>query len=237
MDGATETIPGRQGHIAAMLFAVLRHMLPPRALSLGGGTVLAARWGHRQSLDVDLFCEPTSYARLAPAERIAIERAITRIPGCAKAQTWCEDIATYTEIDGIEATVLPRVTVLQPTTRTTLDGTDLRLQSSAQILYGKVVWRMYEGGEIALRDAYDLACAQRDDPEALAQACGQTSAQVIETVRTIIEQLPAGWSQESEKPLIEPQHTWSEDELTRQAIAALQRPPGMTRGHGTGVER
>ena len=33
---------------------------PEQHLSFGGGTVLAARWQHRTSLDVDLFCDPTA---------------------------------------------------------------------------------------------------------------------------------------------------------------------------------
>jgi len=224
-----EVIPGAQGEIAGELFAVLRHILPPQHLSLGGGTVLAARWGHRTSLDVDLFCEPASYARLTPAERAAIERAIRKIPGCAQEQTWCEDIATYTEISGIESTVLPRVTVLKSTPATTLNGTDLQLQSSAQILYGKIAWRMYEGGEIAVRDAYDLACAGRHDPDALSRACAQTSPHVLATIRAVIEQLPKGWSDDTEKPLLRARYAWSESELTDQTLAALQGAPEAVR--------
>ena len=147
-----ESIPGIRGVVAAQMFEKLTSFIPPQHLSFGGGTVLAARWNHRVSVDVDLFCEPTTYGRLTPVQRAGIEKAIKEIAGCAPSQTWCEDIATYTEIRGIEATVLPGIIVIEPSKPTTLDGTRLTLQSSAQILYGKIAWRMYEGGEIAVRD-------------------------------------------------------------------------------------
>ena len=111
-----ERIPGPHGAVATALFRELSRFIPEQHLSFGGGTVLAARWQHRDSLDVDLFCEPSTYARLTPATRSQIEEAMHGIAGCATERTWCEDIATYTEIEGIEATVLPRTIVIEPTT-------------------------------------------------------------------------------------------------------------------------
>ena len=232
-----ETIPGIQSDVAAQMFEKLTSFIAPEHLSFGGGTVLAARWNHRRSLDVDLFCEPTTYGRLSPAQRAHIEKAINEIAGCVPSQTWCEDIATYTEISGIEATVLPGIIVIEPSNPTTLDGTWLALQSTAQILYAKIAWRMYEGGEIAVRDAYDLACARKHDPRALTQARSHISPRVLEMVAEIIRQLPAGWSGESEKPLIEPRYAWTETELQEAALAALHTPSGPKRLRGAGSER
>ena len=112
---------------------------------------------------------------------------------------------------------------------TTLQGTGLALQSSAQILYAKIAWRMYESGEIAARDTYDLACARRHDPPALEQACAHVSPRVLATVSEIIGQLPEGWAAGSEKPLLEPRYAWSEAELQREALAALRTRCGPKR--------
>ena len=232
-----ETIPGIQGAVAAEMFEKLTSFIPPGYLSFGGGTVLAARWNHRRSLDVDLFCEPTTYGRLSPTQRESIEKAICEIAGCAPSQTWCEEIATYTEISGVEATVLPGIIVIEPSNPTTLDGTSLALQSNAQILYAKIAWRMYEGGEIAVRDTYDLACARKHDPRALAQARSHASPRVLETVAQIIKKLPVGWSGESEKPLLEARYAWTETELQEAALAALHTPSGPKRRNRTGPER
>ena len=53
-----EAVPDPQGSVARRLFRVLAGEVDPAALSFGGGTVLAARWQHRTSFDVDLFCRP-----------------------------------------------------------------------------------------------------------------------------------------------------------------------------------
>ena len=217
-----EKVPGLQGEVAAQVFERLYSIIPEQHLSFGGGTVLAARWQHRTSLDVDLFCDPTAYGRLNRNDREAIERALHEIDGCVVDSTWCEDIATYTEIHDIEATILPRPVAIEPDRPTTLWGTSLRLQSSAQILYGKIAWRMYEGGEIAVRDVYDLAAARKHEPRALANACGHTSQRVLDTVSAIIEALPKGWSLESDKPLINPRYRWTETEFEKEALAALR---------------
>ena len=229
-----EKVPGIQGEIAEVMFEKLRWIIPGQHISFGEGTVLAARWAHRESLDVDLFCDPTTYGRLNRQDRANIERTLHEIEGCAKEQTWCEDIATYTEINGIEATILPRAIAIEPGRPTALWGSGLALQGTAQILYAKIAWRMYEGGEIAVRDAYDLGAARKHDPQELAQACAHASPWVLETISAIIEHLPEGWSDESDKPLIAPRYQWSESELQEQALAALRTssgPKGSERGH------
>lgn len=229
-----ENIPAPQGDVAAALFEALTPFIEGRHLSFGGGTVLAARWSHRQSYDVDLFCEPTVYGRLTPRERAEIERAIRQIEDCSQERTWCEDIAAYTEIGQIEATVLPRSVAIEPSAPTRLSGTDLALQGNAQILYAKIARRMYQAAEIAVRDAYDLAASTLHDPVALAQACDHTSPRVLETVRAIVEALPDGWSGNDTKALIEPRHRWSEGELRERLLAALRPEPSRHRGEAAG---
>ena len=229
-----EHIPAPQGNVAAALFEALTPFIEGRHLSFGGGTVLAARWDHRQSFDVDLFCEPTVYDRLTPRERAQIERAIRQIEDCSQERTWCEDIATYTEIGQIEATMLPRSVAIEPCATTRLAGTDLALQCNAQILYAKIARRMYQSGEIVVRDAYDLAASAIHDPAALAQACEHTSPRVLETVRAIVDALPDGWSVNDTKALIEPQHRWSEGELRERLLAALRLEPSEHGGEAAG---
>lgn len=196
--------------------------------------MLAARWSHRQSFDVDLFCEPTVYGKLTREDRKQIEQAIGLIGNCSQERTWCEDIATYTEIGGIEAAVLPRDIAIDPSAPTRLAGTGLMLQGTAQILYAKIARRMYQSGEITVRDAYDLAAAAIHDPEALSQACGHASPRVLSTVSAIVEALPGGWSADDMKALIAPKHRWSERELQERLLAALEVE---TARRGGGSER
>ena len=218
-----ETIPGKQGIVRAEMFEKLTSFIAPQHLSFGGGTVLAARWNHRVSVDVDLFCEPTTYGRLSPGQRVGIEEAIKEIAGCAPAQTWCEDIATYTEIDGIEATVLPGIIVIEPGEPTRLDGTRLTLQSNAQILYGKIAWRNVRGrrnrGARHLRPGL---CTHSRRAGAGESALAGEPASARDGVGDHQTASPEGWSTDADKALIEPRYAWSEAELQSGALAALR---------------
>lgn len=231
-----ERISTPQCDVAEALFDALRDIVDERYISFGGDTVLASRWGHRQSFDVGLFCDPTVYGGLTRRERSRIEERIGGIADCSRERTWCEDIATYTEIGAVEASVLPSSVVIEPSVPTRLAGTGLRLQSSAQILYAKIAWRMYEAGEITVRDAYDLAAASIHDPAALEHACAHTSPRVLSTVSSVIGALPRGWSGDDMKALIEPQYRWSEDELRKRVLAAFRsKPHADASGEGPGA--
>ncbi len=227
MDSAAEEeVLGRLGCVTARLFGVLSGFIPSESLSFGRGTVLAARWNHRRSLDVDLFCEPAAYDALGPAGRARLEAAIKTIPGCAEEPTWCDSIATYAEIDGLEATLLPRTVGIGSVCTTRLAGTRLVLQSNAQILYAKISRRMYAGGEIAARDAYDLVCAQHFDPSALQFALACVDPWEIHVVREIIRMMPAErLIDDSVKPLIDPCFRWTAAELRGAVLEALDLCP------------
>lgn len=216
-----ERVPGKQGEVARKLFETLVEELSPTALSFGGGTVLAARWKHRRSEDVDLFCRPDVFAQLGREARDRIEKRIKRIQGCNPEVTWCEDIGLYTEVDGIEATMLPRSRIGSEHGNKVLEGTTLQLQTNEEILYAKIVHRMYETGEINARDIYDVACARTHDPQALDQAVRRTDREIVRDVIATISDLPRGWTEDGHKPLLDARYRWEERELATQAVAAL----------------
>ncbi len=222
-----EEIPGRPGLVARRMFNVLSEFIAPEHLSFGGGSVLAARWAHRVSLDVDLFCDPGAYESLGRPGLERLEAAIRAIPGCVEESTWCDSIGTYAEIDGIEVTVLPRGFDLDPRRTTRLAGTALALHSNVDILYGKIVRRMYEAGEIAARDLFDIVCARQFDLPALQAALGKSDPRNIETVRGLIRQHVSGERllNDRVRPLVEPYFQWTGEAFKEAVIEALSVPP------------
>ena len=96
---------------------------------------------------------------------------------------------------------------------------------AAEIRSAKVARRMYQSGEITVRDAYDLAAASIHDSAALSQACGHASPRALSTVSAIVEALPGGWSANDTKALAAPKHRWSERELQERLLAALKVDP------------
>ena len=69
MKRAELEIPGNPGVVLARVAPTLVGWLGPGGCVLGGGTVLAARWRHRVSTDIDLF---TDHQRFT--ERVASRR-------------------------------------------------------------------------------------------------------------------------------------------------------------------
>ena len=98
-------IPDPQGAVARKDCRALATDLDLGALSLGGGTVLAVRCGHRTSRATDLFCQPDAFGRLDPGARARIRERLKRIPGCDLERTWCEPDAVHADIDDVEVTV------------------------------------------------------------------------------------------------------------------------------------
>ena len=216
-----ERVPGAQGRVARRLFETLAKEFEPTDLSFGGGTVLAARWGHRASKDVDLFCRADAFAGLDREARRRIEQRVKTVEGCDPEATWCENIGLYTEIQGIEATLLPRGQATPEHRSTVLAGTALRMHTNEEILYAKIVHRMYEAGEITMRDAYDVACTQIHDPQALDLAVGRIDEDIVSDVIATISNLPKGWTQDERNPLLGARYGWNEEELTARTVAAL----------------
>ena len=216
-----EQVPGGQGAVARRLFETLAREFDPEDLSFGGGTVLAARWKHRESRDVDLFCRTDVFAGLGREARARIEERVKEMEGCDPEVTWCENVGLYTEVDGIEATMLPRAQIMPEHGTTVLAGTALRLQTSEEILYAKIVYRMYDADEITVRDAYDVACARVEDPEALNRAVGRIDEDIVRDVVATISNLPKGWTQDEQQTLLGGRFEWKEEELTARTVAAL----------------
>ena len=175
-----QQVPDPQGDVARKIYQALTPSIPPESLSFGGGTVLAARWRHRTSLDVDLWCRPEAWIALDAEAKLALQQQIRNIAGCNPQHTLLDASGLTTEINGIEATVGPVPDGPGARREHELAGTRLRLQTSEEILYGKIFHRMLQRGGIPVRDVYDLASAAIHDPEALARTRRHVEPALIE---------------------------------------------------------
>ena len=175
------------------------------SLRLGGGTVLAARWQHRRSTDADLFCDARTYVAAVRHHGEAIEHSLAQVARTqAGEDTFVDQIATYTRIDGVEVTVLPTVALIDGGSGRYVPGTRVETLTNAEILAGKLVHRMCGAGIAEPRDLYDLALAAARDPAPLQRALEVlTTAQRAE-IGAMIEMLPRDWTSLSpERPLLD----------------------------------
>ena len=73
------SISGNPGIVLARVAPALLRLLGPDGLVLGGGTVLAARWQHRVSTDIDLFIEAERYRDRVASRRDEVVATLSRL--------------------------------------------------------------------------------------------------------------------------------------------------------------
>ncbi len=133
--------------------------------TIGGGTILAARWEHRQSEDMDLLIPPdTRTLALAPDANPDFHHSLT------KAGAKEIDIGRFStirfrggRIEMLAANPEPQNGAITAK----IDGLKTRVLSTTQILSGKFRNRSLRP---PVRDLYDLAVAAEEAPAALAAA-------------------------------------------------------------------
>ncbi len=212
-------------------------------LRLGGGTALAARWNHRRSIDVDIFVEPVPYRHFhwntggrfnldltaaAPVDRLVIDAdgayfSFQGLPG---------HVSVAPALHG-----LPR----DPRSADTVAGTDMPLETTAEILAKKLRFRMARRKELLPRDLYDIAFARRRDPAALQAALDAVDADRLAALVTVFEDHRANPKASGQaEPVLAPSDPQLNERSTaiveRLVIAALDQR-GRTRGTGPELTR
>ena len=139
-------------------------------IAIGGGSALAARWGHRKSTDIDITIP-------AHVFRDAQDRLLTRLAAASFGQIrhgrgWLHGLCPEGEFS--IATTEPLLSLAGPPDRES--RFNLTLEPVAEILGRKLRLRMYGNGEFVARDLYDLCTAGNNDPAALDRALSLLTA-------------------------------------------------------------
>ncbi len=174
--GRSLQLPPAAAELLRKTHAILDEHLTPHTPGgegwrLGGGTVLAAHWKHRESFDLDIQVHPeTERAHLDRKSNPELWRKLyaagaTHIDLEA---TPTVEFGTAGRIELVEARPTPRI----GHERAVLDSGEATLLAPAQILTAKLVHRHLVP---PVRDLYDLAVAQRVDPTATAIAVNALS--------------------------------------------------------------
>ena len=161
-DEATLRLQPHLQEAAKKFSSFLEERLGQLTLAMGGGSILAARYAHRKSTDIDLWLprEPKSgddeaLQDLPPSDRM------DRLRGGAWAGGVPERV-TEERIEGVFHAVPVSVKVPPRkefpdvgTGRGTVEGTSWRAQTTEQILWGKL--QRTRVAMLPVRDLYDLA--------------------------------------------------------------------------------
>ena len=164
---------------------------PTKGWTLAGGTVLAARWGwHRASTDLDILVEPESRVTLwemadVEGRLVKLDRALVALgwePLHEEAGPWQRRYHSSEhrqQIDLFEGDLRPGL----PAISAVIDGQPARIAHTSRILHGKIAGR---GHRAPVRDLYDLACAERLDRDALAQALRHADPHAVATAASLL---------------------------------------------------
>ena len=205
-------------------------------LRLGGGTVLAARWQHRHSTDVDLFVDSDAYHdfRWDTGRRFTL--ALTAAAPVDRLVVG--DDGTFISFHGLPGHVtihVARGLPFDPRSSDTAHGTEIPLETNAEILAKKFLLRMAIGRQLPARDLYDIAVARERDLVALRTALDALrTEQLAEILKLFKDRRP------SRRPLLAP----ADPVLAEQAPALVERLFRDThrnrspdRGHGPPLTR
>lgn len=143
-------------------------------LMLHGGTVLAARWKHRNSIDIDVFApDREDVVDLWKGSPNDIERTVGGVIQDST-ETQIKMLCGDSVLDF--AAVRPPLAGLESTEP--VEGRPQTTLKTVQILFGKLA----RADSALPRDAVDYAFAARFDPTALCQAVNRLTANRIETI-------------------------------------------------------
>lgn len=153
---------------AGRLHEAMEHLPAGRPVfRLGGGTMLAARWSHRRSTDIDLTVpDGTNMAEARRLHGHEIREAMTAAGAGRVALTEKHFVFEFTlgKVEITEADPRPGV----GTERVACDGFPIDGMSTTQILRGKLERSLKH--EPPARDLLDVAVAREVDPAALEAA-------------------------------------------------------------------
>lgn len=180
------------------------HLGGERELHLGGGTALAARWQHRHSTDVDLFVGASAFRVFREHEQQVRADLRSRSAG-VQGFTVGFGHARIILAGGGEVSVStsPPITPL-PLSGDTVRGTDVPLETTAEILAKKLNYRMIRNGEIVPRDLYDIATAQRNAPAELEFALSTLRERHLRDISAELRHFGHQWMGQHPPPLISP---------------------------------
>ena len=204
METSVIRLPDPAARLLRQVHPVLEELLGPAAArkwAIGGGTVLAARWQHRQSHDIDVFATEdvyrravANYLRARPQfdERMGrrlLRRAHPVTVDIGHRQHYVKWTLPIGDIDLIRS---PREFALTARPQT-IARTGIEAMTTEEILLGKIAGR---GHDLKWRDFYDLAWAEEHDPALMVRVWSKAPTlakrQIIARAQSIEERPGAG---------------------------------------------
>ena len=207
------------------LSARLAHISPTGTFVLGGGTVLAARYRHRKSTDLDIFLSLITSERIdrKHGERVWINH-LKEWLGDEPEQT-IGAMTVIGMIGNVPFSVCPASGVLETGIPQEIYGHIIAGQTTHEILEGKILGRIIdENTPNTIRDLYDITVAARLEPEAMASVLTKLAKWPIQVERAMmsLNDTPNDLHETDPKPIIEARYDLELPNLAQRLIPMMQ---------------
>lgn len=197
--------PNFPNHLASLIQRIapeLQRFFAPNSLRMGGGSVLQARWSHRESTDIDLFVEPQLYNSVVLDRRAQLEESLVQIEGVDGSRSWVDLNALYLECEGVEVSLLPVAPLKQLQHDFVVPQTEISTDYTSSILAQKLVYRMGAANIFEIRDLWDLHCAQEYARSEFLEAMRFVTPRTALSISALLATLPGNLLAKTDKPLV-----------------------------------
>ena len=181
---------------------------------LGGGTILAARWQHRVSTDLDFFAPHEEFYDAVVEHEDELRSALRHVAfGVIVGMHHVQCVMRKGDVEVGIHDAMYGATTDDERSDDVVGARVVGTQTTTTILRRKMIGRLMGRHEITARDIYDLCVSEREDRAALLAATRGVPAGLLRQVADELTFHEAG--NISGKPLIQPRHPEIASNLAR----------------------
>ena len=185
--------------------------------------MLAARWHHRLSTDLDFFVPYDQFVNTVVAQSEDVTHNLRHVAfGTFVTPDHMQCVMRDESVE-VSISVMPHG--MDDASNSDMAPCGVATQSSRAILIGKLAGRMMRQGRITTRDVYDICVAEREAPLALRNAAAVIPAGALKRSADLLTDDVEG--QRLAKPLIDPKHTDVANNLVDHGRRTLLNLSGM----------
>ena len=213
-------LPENSAAILEQIAPVLDQFLDFNNFVIGGGSVLAARWHHRRSFDVDLFTTESEGTMAIHQQAELLRAAVGRRCGdCVSVSTTPRHGEIVLEARGIVEWAFVQRLTQRPPVQEIEPITGMQLDCTEEILAHKLYSRMYLHGGRAIRDLYDLAWAiEHHGPESLTSGVRFFGSDNGKAMLAVLGEMRDGFlAVDNSRPIVDP----ADPSLEKRAVSVL----------------
>ena len=195
---------------------------------LGGGSVLAAAWKHRQSTDIDLWISYEESGRLSRMAKNNKEWTRLTCPNGSEIVTkntrWAEG-SMQIKLNNVDVSLFTtHFARRNQKNRQIMRGTIFGAATTEEILSGKIAgrWTASSHEPIPIRDIYDVYVARTVEPTALTNVINRLNSEQRKSAHAQLRALPESWHKLDKKPLVKPQFSVELQGAARRLADAIE---------------